>query len=64
MALTQTEKHLINGLKVFEVEKEAILGIVAALRTEKQQWAMINYLVNNRQATQSDILLELVKIAK
>lgn len=61
---TQTEKDLIGLLIMSDVEKEAILGIMLGLKTEDMQWKMIEFLANNREATQSEILRELVLITK
>ncbi len=61
---TQTEKDLIGLLIMSDVEKEAILGIMLGLKAEDVQWKMIEFLVNNRGATQSEILRELVLITR
>ncbi len=64
MALTETDKDLINGLVMFGVEEKAIIGILSGLKTQDMREQMIDYLLNNREATQSDILLQLVEITK
>lgn len=56
MALTETEKLLLDGLMVFGLDKEDILIVMALLETEEQQDQMIEFLVNHRSATQQDIL--------
>ena len=64
MALTEVQKTLIQGLVEYGVEKEAIPGIILSLKTEEKQWEMIDYLLDNRQATQTDILMKLVEIVR
>ena len=63
-SLTQTELDLIRGLMIFGVEREAIIGIMIALKDEDSQWQMIDFMVEHQQATQEDILEELVRIIK
>ena len=64
MALTEVQKTLIQGLVEYGVGKEAIPGIILSLKTEEKQWEMIDYLLDNRQATQTDILMKLVEIVR
>ena len=58
MELTQVEQDLINGLVIFGVEEQAVIGILSGLKTEQQQEQMIDYLIANEGASQSDILSE------
>ena len=62
MALTQTEEFLIDGLRLFELTEEEQEGIFLALRTEKQQALMMDYLAYNRKASGLDILKKTVEI--
>lgn len=62
MKLTQTEEFLIDGLRLFDLTEEEQLGIFLALRTEKQQALMMDYLAYNRKASGEDILKKTVEI--
>ena len=62
MALTQTEEFLIDGLRLFDLTEEEQEGIFLALRTEKQQALMMDYLAYNRKASGQDILKKTVEI--
>ena len=64
MALTQTEKFLIAGLKLFDLTEEEQESIFLMLQTEEQQVAMMDFLAANRNATQQDILWEMVRILR
>lgn len=55
MALTPIQKHLITGLLIFGVEKDAIVGIVSALETEEQQCRMMEWMSEHEGASTSDI---------
>ena len=56
MELTNIQKHMIVGLKIFNVEKDAIVGIVAAMETEEQQCALMEWMAEHEGATTSEIL--------
>ena len=58
----ETPKLLVRGLMIFGVEKDAIVGISAALQTEEQQYKLMDWMVENRGATVSDILEKTVEI--
>ena len=62
MALTEIQKALLQGLKEYGVEEEAIIGIMVGLKAPEHTEAMLDYLVDNPKATLSDILLEMVAI--
>ena len=62
MPLTQTEAFLIHGLRLFDLTEEEQEGIFLALRTEKQQALMMDYLAYNREASGQDILKKTVEI--
>ena len=56
MALTEAQKHLIVGLRIFGVERDAIIGIVSALQKPEQQDAMMEWMCEHEGATTSEIL--------
>ena len=58
----ETLKLLVRGLMIFGVEKDAIVGISAALQTEEQQYKLMDWMAENRGATVSDILEKTVEI--
>ena len=64
MHLTHTEELLIDGLKLFGVNGETIIGIMMFLNTEELQNQMIDYLMDNSKATEQDILLEMKRICR
>ena len=62
MELTNAQKHLICGLLIFGVEKDAIFGIVSALPKPEQQDDLMEWMCNHREATTSQILKEVANI--
>lgn len=62
MELTQTDKHLIDGLVVFNLTEEEIIVILSGLRTQEQRWLMVDYLIEHEGASMSDILEAMVYI--
>jgi hypothetical protein len=58
MGLTETQQLLLNGLELFKVEEEAIIGIMITLQNENQMDMLMNYMAENQKATQEDILLK------
>ena len=64
MALTQAQKHLIAGLKLFGVEKDAIVGIVSTLKKPAQQDAMMEWMCEHEGATTADILKKTAELVQ
>ena len=62
MELTSTQKLLMNGLELFGVEKEAMIGILISLQKEEEMRELMNYMAENQQANQEDILEQMVRI--
>ena len=56
MELMNIQKHLIFGLRIFGVEKDAIVGIVSAMETEEQQCALMEWMAENEGAKTPEIL--------
>lgn len=56
MELTGSQKLLINGLDLFGVEMDEMLGIMLALKSEAQQWELMKWMADNQTATPSDIV--------
>lgn len=63
MQLTEAQKHLIRGLLIFSVEKDAIIGIVSILRTEQQQCTMMERMSEHEGAMTSGILRKTADLA-
>ena len=63
MELTSIQKHLIVGLRVFDVEKDAIVGIVSAMETEAQQCALMEWMAENKEAKTPEILRKVAELA-
>lgn len=61
--ITETETLLIRILRLLKIEKEAIAGILISLRDENDQWELMYWLEENREATQEEILLKTAQIA-
>ena len=64
MALTKAQKHLIAGLNIFGVEKDAIVGIVLTLERPEQQDALMEWMCQHRGATTAEILRQTALLAK
>lgn len=62
MALTNAQKHLIDGLRIFGVEMDAIIGIVCALEKPEQQRAMMEWMCDHEGATTAEILKKTAEI--
>ena len=62
MELSEAQKHLILGLRIFGVEKDAIYGIVSALSEPEQQDEMMEWMCDHRNATTAQILKEVANI--
>lgn len=63
MELTDAEKLLIHGLKLYGMELEDALGIMLLLNTEQMQYEMMLWMVENRGATSSDLIGKAMDIA-
>lgn len=63
MELTEAEKLLIHGLKLYGVELEDALGIMLLLNTEQMQDEMMLWMTENRQATTSNLIGKAMDIA-
>ena len=62
MKFTQTQKLLMYGLMQHEMEKDDRMGAFILLRTEKTQQEMIDFLLENPEATDQDILKKALEI--
>jgi len=64
MALTEAQKHLIRGLNIFGVEKDAIVGIVSALNTPEMQDKMMEWMCEHKGATTAETLRKTAELVK
>ena len=64
MRLSEAQKHLIIGLKIFGVEKDAIPGIVMSLPKPEQLDALMEWMCGVRAANTSEILGKVAEIVK
>lgn len=62
MAITEAQKDLAEGLLIFGVEEEAVPYLVAGLKEPQHTEEMIDFLLDNPEATREDILLKVVQI--
>ena len=56
MELTEDQKLLIHGLKLFGVETDEMLGIMLALKTLEQQNELMLWMSDHQKATPSEIV--------
>ncbi len=64
MALSEAQKHLIDGLKIIGVEKDAIPGIVSILNAPQRLDAMMEWMCEHKEANLSEILKQTAEIVK
>ena len=64
MSLTPAQKHLITGLILFGIEKDAILGIVSALPEPEQQDAMMEWMCDHWGASTAEVLKKTSELAR
>lgn len=62
--LNESQKILIQCLCALNCQEETITAIILLLSTEEQISEMADFLLNNRLATESDILKNAIEIAK
>ncbi len=62
MGLSPLQKHLIVGLRIFNVEMDAIIGIVSALDTPEKQKRMMEWMSEHEGATTAEILKKTAEI--
>ena len=62
--LTEAEELLIRGLKAFGVRKGAAMEIALRMETEEQQYKMMDYMVDHREATGEELLDEARRISE
>lgn len=60
--LSERRKELLHTLKLFELDKDTVCGITAALKTDQQATEMLEWLVENYQATKPEILVKTVTL--
>ena len=63
MKLTETQELLINGLRVFEVEKDLIIGIMLLLSKTEQQEEMMEWMAEHEGAKPETLLQIAVEIS-
>ena len=64
MELTNIQKYLISGLRLFGVEKDAIVGIVSAMETESQQCRLMEWMAENKGVKTPEILKKVAELAQ
>ena len=64
MALSELQKYLIVGLRIFGVEKDAILGIISAAETDDQLCEMMEWMCEHEGASTAEILKKTVELAQ
>ena len=61
--MTEAEELLIRGLRAFDVRKGAAMEIALRMETEEQQYEMMNYMADHREATPEELLSEARRIS-
>lgn len=64
MALTKTQELLLDGLRIFKVQKDSIVAVMLALKTESQMMKLMEIMARNPRMTEEEILLKTVQISK
>lgn len=64
MGLSMAQKHLITGLRIFGVEKDAIVGIVSMLPNPAQLDAMMEWMCQNEGAKATEVMKKATELAK
>ena len=64
MNLTEEQEILIEGLQFLGISADMIKGVVLLLPEKWQIAEMASYLLNNKNANESDILEEAIRISE
>ena len=64
MGLTNIQKHLIVGLRIFNVQKDAIVGILCCMDTEERQCRLMEWMSEHEGASTPQILKQVVEIRR
>ena len=62
--LTQAQKDLLRGLKIFRVDEEGIIVIMLMTQKAFQTEMMIDYIISHEKATQEELLSKAMEISK
>ena len=62
--LTQAQKDLLRGLKIFRVDEECIIVIMLMTQKAFQTEMMIDYIISHEKATQEELLSKAMEISK
>lgn len=63
MELTETQQTLINGLKVSEVDKDMIVGIMLMLQDNEEGMEELIYYIADNRPTANEICNKALEIA-
>ena len=61
--LTQAQKDLLRGLKIFRVDEECIIVIMLMTQKAFQTEMMIDYMISHEKATQEELLSKAMEIS-
>ncbi len=65
MELTETQKLLIRGLRLFPISEENQEAVFLFLfKCEEKMWEMMDFLAENKEATEQQIMKKLTEILK
>lgn len=62
--LTKSEEILIRCLKAIGMTEDDTVGVMMALESQEQQDMLADFLWDNRDATDQDVLRETIRILK
>ena len=61
--LSEMQKNLIQCLKYLKLEEDAIVVIMLSLKEEDQMAELADFLMNNQESTQGQILEKVMEIS-
>ena len=64
MALTKTEKLLLQGLKIFGLRRGNTMLVMMFMDTEQKRWDLMEYMIANQYATEEEIIDVAHRIAR
>jgi len=63
VALSITEKLLLDGLRLFQLSKGNCILVMMLMDTDEKRWILMDYLTNTLNATENQIVDKAYRIA-
>ena len=64
MKMTEAEELLLDGLKLFPMQKGNMILVMFLMETDAQRWELIEFLANTQNASENEIMSMARQIAK